>query len=733
MAAHSVPLPNIITVSNDRHFANHPTVKLIDQCSNAHHLKQIHAQMLRAGLFSDPFSASKLVHSTALSEFSSLHYAHQVFDQIPQPNLYSWNVLIRAYASTSRPIDCLSMFIRLLHECGEKPNKFTYPFVIKASAKLGDQNLGKGIHGMVIKEGFGSDLFVSNCLIHFYAECGLLDMARRAFASMPERDAVTWNSMIKGLVQNGCADEAIEFFRRMEREIDIKPNDVTVVGVLSACGKKMDLKIGKWVHSYINKNGIAMSLILCNAILDMYTKCGSMIDARKLFDTMSEKDVISWTTMLAGYARAGDFKAARDIFDSLPNKKDIATWNALISAYEQSSNPKEAIAIFNELQISKVSKPDEVTLVSTLSACSQLGAMELGCWIHVYTKKENMRLNCHLITALIDMYSKCGNLNKALEVFYSADKKDVFAWSAILAGLGMHGRGKDAVEVFLRMQEAKVKPSSVTFTNLLSACSHSGLVKEGNEFFSQMERVYKIAPSVEHYACMVDILGRAGLLDEAVELIGNMPMKPGASVWGALLGACRLHKNVDLAENACERLLEIEPRNHGAYVLLSNIYASLGKWDEVSKMRKRMRDVGLKKEPGCSSVEVDGAVHEFLVGDNTHPMSKEIYSKLDEIAGRVKCSGYVSKKSEILQLVEEGDMQEKALYLHSERLALAFGLISNRSSSQPIRIVKNLRVCEDCHAVMKLVSEIYDREIVVRDRYRFHHFKGGCCSCKDYW
>ncbi|GFQ03370.1 pentatricopeptide repeat-containing protein at2g29760 chloroplastic [Phtheirospermum japonicum] len=585
--------------------------------------------MLRAGLFSDPFSASKLVHSTALSEFSSLHYAHQVFDQIPQPNLYSWNVLIRAYA-----------------------------------------------------------------------ECGLLDMARRAFTSMPERDAVSWNSMIKGLVQNGCADEAIEFFRRMGREIDLKPNDVTVVGVLSACGKKMDLKLGKWVHSYINKNGIAMSLILCNAILDMYTKCGSTVDARKLFDTMPEKDIISWTTMLAGYARLGDFK--------------------------------EAIAIFNELQISKAAKPDEVTLVSTLSACSQLGAMELGCWIHVYTKKESMKLNCHLVTALIDMYSKCGDLNKALEVFYSVDKRDVFVWSAMIAGLGMHGRGKDAVDVFLRMREAKVKPSSVTFTNLLSACSHSGLVEEGREFFGKMDLVYKIAPSVEHYACMVDILGRAGLLDEAVELIENMPMKPGASVWGALLGACRLHRNVDLAENACERLLEIEPRNHGAYVLLSNIYASSGKWDEVSKMRKRMRDVGLKKEPGCSSVEVNGVVHEFLVGDNTHPMSKEIYAKLEEVAGRIKCSGYVSKKSEILQVVEEGDMQEKALYLHSERLALAFGLLSNRSS-QPIRIVKNLRVCEDCHAVIKLVSEIYDREIVVRDRYRFHHFKGGCCSCKDYW
>lgn len=730
MAAPSVPLTNFITVHNDRYFADHPTVKLIDRCSNRHHLKQIHAQMLRVGLFFDPFSASKLIQSSALSEFSSLNYAYKVFDQISQPNLYSWNVLIRAYASSPEPINCLFVFLRLLHECGEKPNKFTYPFVIKASAKLADLRLGMEVHGMVIKEGFSSDLFVSNCLIHFYAECGRLDMARRIFSSMHERDAVSWNSMIDGLARNGSVDEAVEYFHRMESE-GIKPNDVTMVGVLSACGKKSDVKFGRWVHSYIEKNGITMSLILGNAILDMYTKCGSMKDAKEFFEKMEEKDVISWTTMLAGYARMGDFDAARDLFDSLPSK-DIATWNALISAYEQNGNPNEAIAIFNELQLSKAAKPDEVTLVSTLSACSQLGAMELGGWIHVYMKKEGMRLNRHLVTALIDMYSKCGDLKRALEVFNSVDKRDVFVWSSMIAGLGMHGCGRDAIGLFLKMQEAKVKPSSVTFTNLLSACSHSGLVEEARKFLLQMERIYNIAPSVEHYACMVDILGRAGLLEDAVDLINNMPIAPGASVWGALLGACRLHRNVDLAEHAFNRLIEIEPQNDGAYVLLSNIYANSGKWDNVSELRKRMRDVGLKKEPGCSSVEVNGIVHEFLVGDNRHPLCEKIYSKLEEIAARLKSVGYVSNKSQLLQLVEEEDMQEKALYLHSERLALAFGLLT-LGSSQPIRIVKNLRVCEDCHSVMKLVSRLYDREIVVRDRYRFHHFKGGCCSCMNYW
>ncbi|KAK4487678.1 hypothetical protein RD792_005659 [Penstemon davidsonii] len=729
MAVPSVPLANSITV-NDRHFANHPTIKLIEQCSNFRHLKEIHAQMLRAGLFFDPFSASKLIQASALSQFSSLQYAQKVFDQIPQPNSYSFNALIRAYASSPEPIYTLSMFIRLLHECGQEPNKYTYPFVIKASAKVADLRFGTGIHGMVVKTGFSSDLFVGNCLIHLYAQCGCLDVASRIFFSMPDKDVVSWNSMINGLAQSDCVDQAVEFFNRMQGE-GVKPNDVTMMGVLSACGKKADLELGRWVHSYINENGFDSCLILNNAILDMYNKCGSTKDARNLFDKMVEKDVISWTTMLAGYAKLGDFNAARYLFESVPGK-DIATWNALISAYEQSNNPKEAIAIFNELQLSKAAKPDEVTLVSTLSACSQLGAMDLGGWIHVYIKKEGVKLNCHLITALIDMYSKCGDLQKALEVFDSVDKRDVYVWSSMIAGLAMHGRGRDAVELFLKMQEAKVKPSSVTFTNLLSACSHSGLVEEGREFFLQMERVYKILPCMEHYACIVDILGRAGLLEDAMEVINSMPITPNASVWGAMLGACKLHNEVYLAEQACNQILELEPRNHGAYVLLSNIYANVGKWDKVSELRKVMRDVGLKKEPGCSSIEVNGVVHEFLVGDSTHPISKEIYLKLEEIADRLKATGYVSNKSQLLHLVEEEDIQEKALYLHSERLAIAYGLIA-LGPSQPIRVVKNLRVCEDCHSVVKLISKIYDREILLRDRYRFHRFRGGCCSCMGYW
>ncbi|KAI3667746.1 hypothetical protein L6452_42815 [Arctium lappa] len=477
---HNVSLPSpttSITVNNDRYFSNHPTILLINQCSNSKQLKQIHAQMLRNGLFSDPFSASTLVSAFAISPLQDIDYAHKVFDEIPQPNIYTWNTLIRAYSSSQVPVQSLSIFTQMLHRCDQVlPNKFTYPFVIKAAAELLDMRVGEVLHGMAVKMSLGSD--------------------------------------------GDRPDEALQLFREMQE------------------------------------------------------------DAKKLFDKMPEKDIVSWTTMIVGYAKSGNYVTARRYFDAMPNQ-DIAAWNALISAYEQSGNPKEALAIFNELRVYNEPKPDTVTLVSTLSACAQVGAMDMGRWIHGYIKKHGVKLSCHLITSLIDMYSKCGDLNKALEVFYSVDDKDVFIWSAMVAGLAMHGRGRDAIDLFDKMQEANVKPNAVTFTNLLCACSHTGLVEEGRDFFKKMQAVYGVVPGVKHYACMVDMLGRAGRLDEAIELINVMPMPPLASVWGALLGACKLHGNVEVAEQASSRLLELEPWNHGAYVLLSNIYAKSGKWDKV--------------------------------------------------------------------------------------------------------------------------------------------------------
>ncbi|XP_068638414.1 pentatricopeptide repeat-containing protein At2g29760, chloroplastic [Aristolochia californica] len=724
-------LPQHSSRIRDLEFSDHRTLSLLEKCTDAFSLKQIHTQMLRLGLFFHPFSATRLLTAAAVAPISNLDYAERVFDQIPHPNLYCFNTLIRAHASGPTPERAFFFFIQLLYQDHlHSPNKFTFPFLLKATAELSAFGLGKALHGMVCKLGLAADVYILNSLVHFYASCLCLDLAHELFLQIPEKDVVSWNSIITAFVHADLPSEALDLFQKMKDEKTCPPNEVTMATVLSACAKKGDLKFGRGVCEYIKTEEIKPSLVLSNAILDMYTKCASLEDAEELFDKMVVRDSFSWTTMLVGFAKAGKFNAARQVFDSMSNR-DIASWNALISAYEQRDHPHEALALFRELQLTDT-KPDGVTLVSTLSACTQLGALDLGRWIHAYINKQNLSLNFHLTTSLIDMYAKCGDLGKALEVFDSVAKKDVCVWSAMIAGLSMHGQGQAAVDLFLKMQEAKVKPNAVTFTNLLCACSHAGLVDTARLFFSQMLPVYGIEPQVQHYGCMVDLLGRAGLFDESMDLIEQMPKPACVSVWAALLGACRIHGNLRLGELACKRILEIEPNHDGAYVLLSNIYAKFGQWEDVSRLRKLMKDAGVKKEPGCSAVEVDGVVHEFLVGDTSHPLSDEIYSKLAEIISRLKSVGYASDSSQLIQDVEEDEVRELALSSHSEKLAIAFGLITTVPPG-PIRIVKNLRICGDCHSAAKLISVVYDREIVLRDRYRFHHFRNGDCSCKDYW
>ncbi|TXG74326.1 hypothetical protein EZV62_002905 [Acer yangbiense] len=592
--------PEASTVKNNNR--NRLVLSLIDRCISLKQLKQVHAHMLRTGLFFDAYSASKLFTASTLSTFSSLESARKVFDEIPEPNLYTWNTLIPLIRGARNPVKVLRFFC------------------------------GCFVSLLIFQSLFVDDVFILNSLIHFYASCGDLDFAYRVFVRIGVKDVVSWNSMISGFVQGG------------------------------SCTKMKDLEFGRWVRFYIEQNGIKIGLTLSNAMLDMYVKCGSVEDAKKLFDKMEEKDIVSWTTMIDGYAKLGEYDVAKSFLDAVP-RQETATWNALISAYDQNGKPQEALAIFRQLQLSKNANPDELTFVSSLSSCAQLGAMDVGEWIHENIKKQRMKLNCHLTTSLIDMYSKCGNLEKALDVFHSVERRDVFVWSSMIAGLAMHGRGRAAIDLFYRMHEAKVKPNAVTFTNVLCACSHSGLVKEGRMFFNQMEPVYGVVPGVKHYACMIDILDRAGLLEEAVEFIVKMPITPSASVWRALLGACKIHENVELAEQACSQLLELEPENDGALVLLSNIYAKTGKWDNVSELRKHMTVSGLQKERGWSSVEVNGTLHKFLAADNSHPLSKEIYSKLDEIVAKLKSFGHVTNKSLLLQLVDEEDMKEQALNL----------------------------------------------------------------------
>ncbi|KAK8930840.1 putative pentatricopeptide repeat-containing protein [Platanthera zijinensis] len=444
---------------------------------------------------------------------------------------------------------------------------------------------------------------------------------------------------------------------------------------------------------------------------------------------LQDPDIVTKTAMVGAYAAAGEIDAARKLFDDIPHRDDIA-WNAMIAGYSHVGRSKEALELFSSMQIVGVSV-SEATIVSVLTACAQLGALDQGRWAHAYIQKNKFQLSVTLGTALIDMYSKCGNVGRAMEVFRSMPEKNVYTWSSAMSGLAMNGAGKQCLEIFDLMEKKELKPNEITFVSLLRGCSLTGLVDKGLEYFDSMKSKHGIEPWPEHYGCMVDMYGRAGRLEEALNFINNMPFKPHAGAWGALLNACRIHRNIELGELAQSKIMDIEVMNDGAYVLLSNIYAEFRNWKAVSTVREVMKGKGVRKEPGCSVIEVSGEVHEFLVGDKSHPMYCKIEAMVGEINGRLKVAGYEARTNEVFFDIEEEE-KENAVSWHSEKLAIAYGLIV-LNEGIPIRIVKNLRVCWDCHDATKFISKVFDREIVVRDRNRFHHFKDGLCSCKDYW
>jgi len=360
-----------------------------------------------------------------------------------------------------------------------------------------------------------------------------------------------------------------------------------------------------------------------------------------------------------------------------------------------------------------------------------LAALEYGKEVHEDIKRSGFQSDVYVGTALVDMYAKCGSITDARNVFDIMSKRDVVSWNAMIAGYAMHGCGKEAIEIFEQMEHSTSKPNNATFVGVLSACCHAGLVDEGWKYFDYMSKLYSITPVLDHYCCMADLLGRAGYLDEAYDFINRMPVKPDATVWSSLLAACRIHSNAELGEQVAECLFELDPTDAATYVLMSNIYAAAGRWDDIKKIRALMKERKVEKKPGSSWIEVNNKVYAFLVGDTSHPQLQEIYLKLDALSGEMKEAGYVSDTRFVLQDVEE-EQKEHILGYHSEKLAIAFGLM-NTYPGTPIRVVKNLRVCGDCHCAIKFISRIAAREIVVRDANRFHHFRNGQCSCGDYW
>ncbi|GER56915.1 pentatricopeptide repeat-containing family protein [Striga asiatica] len=671
--------------------------------------KEVHGYSLRID-DGRTFTNNALISMYA--KLGKIDDAKNVFDCLADCDLVSWNTVISSLSQNDIYYEALEYF-RLMSDEGFRPDGVTISSVLPACSNLKFLDLGKEIHGYVYRNcDLLGNSFVASALVDMYCNCEQVVNGRRVFDGSQDKKLGLWNAMLAGYMHNGCYTDALVLFMKLMVESGFFPNPTTMACVLPACVHEEAFVDKEAMHGYVLKLGLWRNRYVQNALMDLYSRIGKIDESKYIFHSMESKDVVSWNTMITGYVVCG---------------------------YHE-----EALILLHDIQIGGVKdnenddvdciKPNAVTLMSILPGCASLAALAKGREIHGYAIRNKLDSDVAVGSALIDMYTKCGCLSMAVRVFNTMEVKNVITWNTIIMAYGMHGEGKEAMSLFRSMvaEGGEVKPNQVTFIALFVACSHSGLVEQGREFFREMAVDHEIEPNSDHYACIVDLLGRAGHLDEAYGIINCMPRgvdRVGA--WSSLLGACRIHRNVRLGEISAHNLLLLEPNVASHYVLLSNIYSSVGLWDKGKLVRKKMKEMGVRKEPGCSWIEFDDGVHKFVAGDKLHAQSERIYEFLGDLFVRMKEEGYVPDTSCVLHDVDEQE-KESLLCGHSERLAIAFGLL-NAPPGTTIRVAKNLRVCNDCHSATKFISRIVGREIVVRDVRRFHHFKNGACSCGDYW
>ncbi|KAK2361388.1 pentatricopeptide repeat-containing protein [Trifolium repens] len=671
--------------------------------------------------------------------------AQKVFDNTPlsQRTIASCNAMVAAYFESHKPHDAVLLFDKM-------PQRNTVSF---------------------------------NVMISGYVKNGMVAEARKVFDNMPERNVVSWTSMVRGYVQEGMVEEAEKLFWEMPHR-NVVSWTVMIGGLLKEsrlddAKKLFDMMPVKDVVAVTNMIGgycqvgrldearelfdelPKKNVVTWTTMVSGYAKNGRVDVARKLFEVMPQKNEVSWTAMLMGYTHSGRMKEAFELFEAMPVKwvvacnemimrfgftgevsrakmlfegmkeRDGGTWNAMIKVCERKGSELEALDLFARMQREGVAL-NFPSLISVLSVCASLASLEHGRQVHARLVRSEFDQDLYVASVLITMYVKCGDLVRANRIFNRFPFKDVVMWNSMITGYSQHGLGEEALIVFRDMCSSGIQPDEVTFIGVLSACSYSGKVKEGFEIFEAMKCNYQVEPRVEHYACMVDLLGRAGRVDEAMQLVEKMPMEPDAIVWGALLGACRNHMKLNMAEVVVEKLAKLEPQNAGPYVLLSHMYASRGRWRDVEVIRKKINARSVVKFPGCSWIEVEKKVHIFTGGDSkSHPEQPIIMKMLERIGGILREAGYCPDGTFVLHDVDEEEKTHSLGY-HSEKLAVAYGLLKV-PEGRPIRVMKNLRVCGDCHAAIKLIAKVTGREIIVRDANRFHHFKDGYCSCKDFW
>ncbi|KAJ6829459.1 pentatricopeptide repeat-containing protein, mitochondrial [Iris pallida] len=760
---------------------------------------QIHAYLTKVGLDAENHLKCSLMDFYA--GCASLESSEKLLEEATVMSSLLWNKVIMLNAENGLWSKAIGLF-RKMQSSNVEADEVTIAKILNACGRMEGLMLGKEIHGHVVRSGLSSNLLVSNSLIAMYSKNSCVEHARRVFESLPNRNLVSWNSMISCFSLNGHLTDAMELFdgmvlsgvepdlvtwnslvsgyslhghdyevfeliRRMQVEGE-KPNSSTITSILRTVSESKFLELGRAVHGYVTRHALECNVYIGTSLVDMYVKCCSLANARRVFEATKHRNAITWNSLISGYAYEGSLDDALKLLKRMEGEgiqPNLTTWNSLISGYSMKGQSKQSLVLirhlkekgmkpnvvswtalisgccqneqyedslyfFHELQKEGI-KPNSATLATALRACASLASLSKGTELHCFATRKGLIGDIYVATALIDMYYKSGSLRNAQRVFESIRHKNLASWNAMIMGFASYGQSKEAGLLFDEMCRLGVKPDGITFIALLSACRHSGLISEGWKYFDDMRSKYGVSPRLEHYTSMVDLLGRGGYLDEAWDFIQGMPLEPDARLWGALLGACRTHRNLKLAETCAKHLFKLEPRNSANYLLITSLYASEKRWEDVENMRIAMNAAGVRSRAGWSWTQIGQTVHVFAVEGKQHPDIGEIYFELYQLVSEIRKVGYVPDTRCIVHNVGEAE-KEKLLMSHTEKLAITYGLIRTGNGSA-IRVIKNTRVCNDCHMVAKYISGVTGREIFLRDGVRFHHFKGGKCSCNDYW
>lgn len=664
-----------------------------------------HSHIVKTGTHEDTFVMTSLVNVYAKCGY--MEYAQKVFNQLPGRNVVSWTGLMTGYVHNSQPEVALRVFVEML-EVGAYPTSYTFGTILSACSLLLLVKLGKQIHAYIVKYGIESDTSVGNALCSFYSKCRSLSSAVDTFRRIEEKNVVSWTTVIAACGDNGDPMMGVRYFLMMLSE-DTELNEFTFTSIFSLCCTIQALEVGRQLHSLSIKLGFQGNLLIDNSIMYLYLKCGLIDEANRLFDDMESISLVTWNAMIAGRAQMMDLAENR------------------LSA-QQSGN--RALSIFLKMNRSGT-KPDLFTLSSVLSVCSSLMALDQGEQVHAQTIKSGYLADLIVGTSLVNMYSKCGNIDKAAKAFTEMQTKTMISWSSMISAFAQHGRSQEALQLFEEMLSAGEKPNKITFVGVLSACSQAGLVDKALQYFDMMKTRYKIKPIMEHYACLIDMYVRLGRLEEAFDLTKRMGCEPNDVIWSILIAGCRSQGNLELGYYAAEQLLKLKPKDNETYVLLLNMYLSAERWQDVSRVRKLMKDEKLGKLQDWSWLSIKDKVYSFSPKNWSYPLKKEVENYLSTLVDEIKSRGYQPQSPQVTDMEDDEAEPVTSSVHHSEKLAIAFGLLQT-SKSVPLRIVKSIGMCRDCHTFIKLVSEITDREIIIRDSKRLHRFVNGHCSCGDF-